>query len=171
MLDLTSNRISHVMSEEEFAAAKADLRKVAAQLNFLVKLTPTESTTLYRLSDADKMFVRNCMTEIENISDIIPAYLKPEEIVKDLTCGEQLLELENVLADMLENVRTNRRLANTEAYNGASILYRLVGAAARSGSAAAVAVQNRMQTYHSNKRKGGRMSMAKAAKNNDAGVN
>lgn len=167
MIDLTSNRISHVMSAEEFAAAKAELQKLSEHLNFLVKVTQTEADAFYNISDADKTFIRNCLMEMNSASDIIPPYLKPDEMVKDLACGEQLMELEITLAELLDNVRLNRRLANYEAYNGTSVFYRLVGAAARSGSASAKAMYERLQSYHVNKKKGGRSSATKAARSND----
>ena len=164
MIDLTANRLSDVMSAEQFAATKTELQKVAENLNFLVKLTPSESEILYNTSDADKTFVRNCLTEMSSAGEIIPPYLKPEEMVKDLVCGDQLLELENTLGEMLDSMRRNRRLANYEAYNGASVFYRLVGAAARSGSASAKPLYDRLQSYHLNKKKGGRVSAARVTK-------
>ena len=133
MIDLTSNRISHVMSAEEFAAVKTELQKMSKQLDFLVKLSPNETEAFYGVSDGDKTFIRNCVMEMNSAGDLIPPYVKAEEIVKDLACGDQLLELENVLSDLLENVKQNRRLANYEAYNGAAVFYHLMGTAARSG--------------------------------------
>lgn len=170
MIDLTSNRISHVMTAEQFAAAQADLQTFAKNLNFLVKLTPVESEQLYRVSDADKTFVRNCMNEMNKAGDLIPPYLKPEEVAKDIACGDQLLELENALAEVLDNVRMNRRLANYEAYSGTSVFYRLIGAAARSGSSVAQAMYNRMQSYHLNQKNGGRTA-AKATKKDAPSTN
>lgn len=165
MIDLTSNRISHVMSAEEFAAAKAELQKVSKQLDFMVKVTNAESDAFYRVGDADKTFMRNSLMEMSNASELLPPYLTTEELAKDLTCGDQLLELENALSDLLDNVRLNRRLANYEAYNGASVFYRLMGAAARSGSAQAKAIYDRLQSYHINKKKNGRAPATKAEQN------
>ncbi len=165
MIDLTSNRISHVMSAEEFAATKAELQKVNKQLDFLVKLSPNETEAFYGVSDGDKTFIRNCVTEMNSAGDLIPPYVKAEEIVKDLACGDQLLELENALSDLLENVKQNRRLANYEAYDGAAVFYHLMGTAARSGSGQAKAIYDRLQEHH--KAKGRRKSATKTdAKSN-----
>lgn len=164
MIDLTSNRISSAMSAEAFAATKTELQKVVQNLSFLVKLTQEEIDAMYNMSDADKTFVRNSIVEMNGAADLLPAYLKSEEISKDLTCGDQLLELENTLNELLTNVRRNRMLAYYEAYTGASVFYHLTGAAARSGSASARAMYDRMKSYHVNKKKGGRSTAQRSAK-------
>lgn len=171
MIDLNSNRITSAMSAEAFAATKTDLQKVSQSLaSFLIKLDQQETDTLYRMSDADKTFVRNCLTEMNSAGDILPAYVKPDDIQQDLLCGDQLLELENALAELLTNIRRNRMLANHEAYQGASVFYRLVSAAARSGSAPAKAMYNRLQKYHLNRKKGGRTVVQSTQNNNDTPV-
>ena len=161
MIDLTSNRISHAMSVEEFASTKALIQKVSEALSFLVKLGKEDVDLMYNMSDADKTFVRNCLVEMNNATDIIPGYLKAEEISTDLTCGEQLLEIENTMSEMVANIRRNRMLANYEAFSGASVFYRIVGAASRSGSAPAKAMYERLKSYHVNRNKGGRSSKSK----------
>ena len=171
MIDLTSNRISALLSAEDFAATKTELQKVSQFLSFLVKLTPEETEAMYNMSDADKTFVRNCLTEMSGASDLMPSYLKVEEVGKDLACGDQLLELENTLNELLTNVRRNRMLAYYEAYTGASVFYHLTGAAAKSGSGPAKAMYERMKTYHVNKKKGGRSSVQRAAKSGDVRSN
>jgi hypothetical protein len=171
MIDLTSNRISAVMTAEAFAGTKTELQKVSQDLSFLVKLTQEETEAMYNMSDADKTFVRNCITEMNGATDILPPYLKSEEVGKDLACGDQLLELENTLVELLTNVRRNRMLVNYEAYTGASVFYHLVGAAARSGSAPAKAMYDRLKSYHVNKKKGGRSSVATPAKSGDTRAN
>lgn len=168
MIDLTSNRISAVLSAEDFAATKTDLLQIVQKLSFLVKLTQDETDAMYNMSDADKTFVRNCITEMGGATDLLPSYLKVEEVQKDMACGDQLLELENTLSELLTNVRRNRMLAYYEAYTGASVFYHLSGAAAKSGSAAAKAMYDRMKNYHVNKKKGGRASTLRATKSGDA---
>ncbi|HOY07845.1 MAG TPA: hypothetical protein PLO67_20685 [Saprospiraceae bacterium] len=163
MIDLTSNRISALLSAEELAATKSDLDKVSQRLSFLVQLTQKEIERMYKISDADKTFVRNCLAEMSGASDITPPYLNAEEISRDLACNEQLLELENTLSELLLNVRRNRILAGKEAYNGASVFYRLVATAARSGSGPAQAIHERLQKHHHHKIKSGRSRAAQRA--------
>jgi hypothetical protein len=158
MIDHTSNRISHVMEAAKFADAKASLQKLTEHLAFMVKLSQEEVDALNKISDADKTFIRNCLTEMPNATEFLPAYFKTEEVQKDLVCGDQLLELENVLFELYTNVRKNRMLANAEAYAGASVFYRLTHAAGLAGSASAKSMHQRMQSYHINKRAGGRSS-------------
>jgi hypothetical protein len=156
MINLNSNRIAAAMSAEAFQATKTDLQKVSQHLSFLVNLTQAETDALYNMSDADKTFVRNCITEMNGAAELLPPYLKSEDVSSDLACGDQLLELENMLSELLTNVRRNRMLANYEAFSGASVFYRLVGAAARSGSAPAAAMYERMRSYHVSRNKAGR---------------
>ena len=154
MIDLNSNRITSAMSAEAFGATKNHVQQLTQSLaSFLIKLDQKETESLYRMGDADKTFVRNCLTEMNGAGDILPAYVKPDDIVQDLLCGDQLLELENALAELLTNVRRNRMLANSEAYGGAAVFYRLVGAAARSGSAPAKAMYERLRKYHISRNK------------------
>ena len=154
MIDLNSNRITSAMSAEAFATTKSDIQKLSQSLSaFLIKLDQEDTDGMYRMSDADKTFVRNCLTEMGSAGDILPAYVKSEDIHQDLLCGDQLLELENALSELLTNVRRNRMLANHEAYGGAAVFYRLVGAAARSGSAPAKAIHERLYKYHQNRTK------------------
>ncbi len=163
MIDLTSNRISAALSTEAFAAVKTELQNVSRHLSFLVKLSQEEVEAMYKMSEADKSFVRNCLTEMGAAADILPPYLKTDDISTDLACTDQLLELENSLSEMLINVRRNRILAGKEAYNGAAVFYRLVSAAARSGSGPAKAMHERLQKYHQNKTKGGKAAAARRA--------
>ena len=164
MIDLTSNRISAVLSADDFAATKTDLQHITQKLSFLIKLTQDETEAMYNMSDADKTFVRNCITEMGSAVDLLPPYLKVEEVQKDMACGDQLLDLENTLSELLTNVRRNRMLAYYEAYTGASVFYHLTGAAAKGGSGPARAMYDRMKNYHVNKKKGGRASAIRAQK-------
>lgn len=154
MIDLNSNRIAAAMSAEAFAATKNDIQKLTQSLStFLIKLDQSETDSMYRMSDADKTFVRNCLTEMAAAGNILPVYVNGEDIRQDLLCGDQLLELENNLSELLTNVRRNRMLANHEAYQGAAVFYRLVNAAARSGSAPAQAMYERLKKYHQSRTK------------------
>ena len=163
MQDLTSNRISYVLNAEEFSAAKSHLQKLYESLHFMVKLTPKETDLFYRISDADKNFMRNCLMEMNSAGDLLPPFVKPEEVVKDLTCGDQLLELENSVTELLEHIRRNRRLVNHEAYTTTSMFYHTIGSAARAGMAQARAMYERMQSYHVNQKRNARSAAAKAA--------
>ncbi|MFN0013109.1 MAG: hypothetical protein ACKVU2_01055 [Saprospiraceae bacterium] len=164
MVDLTSNRISHVMNQEALSNIKGNLQGLSSVLSFMVKLSQEEVDALYKISDSDKTFIRNCLTEVPNAATFLPDYFSPEELSKDLTCGDQLLEIENALFELYTNVRRNRMLANSEAYAGAKVLYRLTNAAAVSGNGSAKAMYGRMQAYHVGKKGSGvRNSRLKAS--------
>jgi hypothetical protein len=101
MIDLTSNRISAVLSAEDLAATNSDLEKVSQRLSFLVQLTQKEIERMYKISDADKTFVRNCLAEMSGASDITPPYVNAEEISRDLAgAGDLLAILVEVLNPM-----------------------------------------------------------------------
>lgn len=98
MIDLTSNRISAVLSAEELAATNSDLEKVSQRFSFLVQLTQKEIERMYKISDADKTFVRNCLAEMSGAADITPPYVNAEEISRDLAgAGDLLATLVEVL--------------------------------------------------------------------------
>jgi hypothetical protein len=156
MIDLTSNRISHVMSAEALQQTKQDLQDLSSNLNFMVSLSQEEVDALYKVSDADKTFIRNCIADMPTAEAFLPPYFKAEEVRKDMNCGEQLLELENALLELYTNVRRNRMLANAEAYAGASVFYRLTQAAGRAGNPSAQSVYERMLQYHQGQKRGKR---------------
>ena len=144
------NRLSHTMSEEELNDVKMAIKSVAAKMPFLVNLNDDDVLSMNKISDGDKVFIADCMSEAKEAEALLPPYFKIVEIQKDNTLNDQLYEIEDTLFEMYQHVRRNRMLAADEAYSGVSTFYTLVKTAATSKTkiASAVAMYKRLQDYH-----------------------
>ena len=144
------NNLSHTMSEEELNEVKMTLKSIGIKMPFLINLTDDDVLGMNKISDGDKVFIADCMSEAKEAEALLPPYFKIGEIQKDNALNDQLYEVEDMLFEMYQHVRRNRMLAADEAYSGVSTFYSLIKTAATSKTniAAAVAMFKRLQGYH-----------------------
>jgi hypothetical protein len=145
------NRISHTLSAEELTDIKNIIKSISIKMPFLVDLAEDDVLAFNKISDGDKVFIADCMTEAQEADGLLPPYFKPLEIAKDDTLNDQLYEIEDMLFEVYQRVRRNRMLAADEAYSGVSTFYNLMKAAANSKISKAIGIYKRLQSYHQKK--------------------
>jgi hypothetical protein len=114
-------------------------------------LTDADVTSMNKISDSDKTYIADCLTEAANAQDLVPAYFSVEDIRKEDQLNDSLYEVEDMLLELYQDVKRNRMAAADRAYSGVSNFYGLVKAAADANVPKAIAIHKRMQEYHKRK--------------------
>ena len=79
------NNLSHTMSEEEINEVKTTLKSIGIKMPFLINLTDDDVLGMNKISDGDKVFIADCMSEAKEAEALLPPYFKIGEIQKDNT--------------------------------------------------------------------------------------
>ncbi len=155
------NHTPHVMASEDFVDVKNTIKSLWTKLFFLRDLTDENTVSFNKLSDGDKIFISDCLTEAEEaaLKKLLPAYTDIDKIRKSDLSHDQLWVIEDALTELLAHVRRNRMLAADDAYSGVSSMYSSIKQAAKNKIQGAIAMFGRLQSYHMKK-----VEAAKAAK-------
>lgn len=137
-----------VMGQVDFLNLKNRIIALRADMTFLQSLTDEDVIAMNKISDGDKVYIGDCLTEASNAQDLLPAYFSVEDIRKDDALNDELYELEDMLFELYQNVRRNRMAAAARAYSGVSTFYGLVKSAADAKVEKAIAMYKRLQDYH-----------------------
>ena len=74
------------MTEADLSEVKELIEQIETRMPFLIGLTADERSTLPKISDSNKVFVQNCINAMDNNVELLPSYLKLEEIKKTCNC-------------------------------------------------------------------------------------
>ena len=129
----TTSRLSLALPAAKLAKITQLLTDLNAELDFTVGLTTEERVALPKMNDGSEPFVDDALAGAQQNADIFPAYIKLEELQKDLALYTQLGPLVERLAGLSERLRDTQILAGSEAYVTALMIYRLAEAAAKAG--------------------------------------
>jgi hypothetical protein len=144
MSNITTNRVSAMLSDTELTSIKTRLNEVAA-LPFLLGLTVEERISLPKMNDSNKTFVEDSINAIVNNLHMMPAYFDAAELKKDLTLFMQLDEIALIIGQLYEKINDTMMQAGSEAYVTALTGYRLFNAAAIAGIPGADAIYQKLQ--------------------------
>ena len=133
MANITNNRISAVLTEEQIAAIKAHLAGIATEMPFLLGLTAEERIRLPKIDVANRNFVKDALTALRNNPGLLPDFINVAEMEKDLILFEQLDELLLLANGWVERLRDTQILAGSEAYSSALFAYRIFQIGADAG--------------------------------------
>jgi hypothetical protein len=153
------NHTPHVMSKEEFLGVKNTIKSVRAQLSFTREMTDEDTKVFNKISDGDKVFIGDCLTEAEDAAGMLPPYLSISKIQTSDASHDQLWVLEDALLELYLHVRRNRMLAADDAFSGVSSLYNSIKGAAKEKVSGSIPMYERLKAYHMKK-----VEAAKAAK-------
>ncbi len=128
-----NNRISVVVTPEQTAKVKSLMQEIDVALPFLIGLSVNERKTLPKIDVSNKVFVEDCLNAVRNNPDMLPAYLKYEEMKKDFDGFTVLDELEKMAEQLCQKIIDTRMLMGSEAYMSGLTAYRLFEAAGTAG--------------------------------------
>jgi hypothetical protein len=154
------NRLSATITEADFSEVKELIEQIETRMPFLIGLTADERSTLPKISDSNKVFVQNCINAMDNNVELLPSYLKLEEIKKDLQLFQQLEELELLSLQLTEKIRDSKMLCGSEAYVSSLSAYRFFEAAAMAGVAGADTAYDNLKKRFSGQGKVGNSTVA-----------
>ncbi len=139
------NRVSATITETEISEVKGLFDQIEMRMPFLIGLTADERVTMPKISDANKIFVQNCINAMVNNAELLPSYLNVDDLAKDLELFGQLEEMELLAMQLSEKIRDTRMLAGSEAYVSSLSAYRFFEAAALAGVAGADTVYDMLK--------------------------
>ncbi|GAA0537707.1 hypothetical protein [Chitinophaga japonensis] len=139
------NRVSATITAEDLQAVRQSITAITEKLPFLTGLTDDEKKRLPKIDGSNKTFVEDALQAIKTNSTLVPSFVNPEEMSKDLALFMQLDEIHLLLQELTEKVRSTQTVAGSEAYSSALMSYRLFQAAAQAGVPGAASIFNHLR--------------------------
>lgn len=140
-----TNRINTTVAAATLTDIKTKLADINTVLPFLIGLTPDERKTLPRINEANKIFVEDAINAIKNNTEVLPAYIKLQDVTNDLELFNQLDELIQITNQLLQKLVDTQALAGSEAYVNSLVAYRLFEGASRAGLAGTQAIYDALK--------------------------
>jgi hypothetical protein len=128
-----NNRLSKTLTQAEIDALRGAFNTIETILPWLIGLNTSEKVALPKMNDSNKTFTEDAQTGLSINADIFPAYLKADEMGKDVTLFNQLEEFVQRSSKLCEKLSDTQTLAGSEAYITALAVYRLAESAAIAG--------------------------------------
>jgi hypothetical protein len=150
MANITDNRLNLVMTDPELASAVQHFTDLKTQMPFLVGLALGEKKEMQGINVSNKAWVEDCIIEMEQDPSILPGFLTPAMVTRDLKLFEQLDVVRVNAADFAAKVSDTQFLAGAEAYAVCLIYYKILEAAAKAGIAGAAERYNRLKARFEN---------------------
>ncbi|WP_289053851.1 hypothetical protein [Carboxylicivirga marina] len=144
-MSYSSNQISVTMPQEDVVEVIDLLKQIKEKMPFLTGVKPEQRKRLPKMDKRNYSFVQDVETAIKNDASILPSYVSPEEMSKDLKLYEQLEELLAPLAYLYDHVRDTQMLAGSEAYSNALMVYNMIKAANKAGLPGANSLYNQLK--------------------------
>lgn len=133
MSNTPQNKLSAAMSEKDILAVKKSIADIVKSMPFLIGLSEGEKKRMTKMNTANKVFVEDVIKTYDSIKPILPNFISVDEVSRDLQLFDQLDEVEVQVEELLEKVRSTRRLAGSEAYSSALMIYQLLKTASKAG--------------------------------------
>jgi hypothetical protein len=140
------NRLNATISAANVTAIKAKLAEVSELMPFLIGLKPEEKQALPKINEANKIFVEDAITAIENNPEVLPVYIKVVDIKTDLTLFQQLDEIKGLVDQLFQKIEDTQTLAGSESYVSSLTAYRLFDSAANAGLPGMQAVYDNLKS-------------------------
>ena len=133
MANLNDNRIDKVISKEDLETIVSAFATISSLLPN-VSLTDEERKTLVSMDVDNRIFADETLVELDNGgADIVPAYIKKENLRNDLMCSEQMQRIMALSENVLRQASDANRVASSEAMTVSFLTYNLFAAASKVG--------------------------------------
>ena len=129
----SKNQISVTMEQEAVTQVIDLIKQINALMPFLTGLTPEQRKRLPKIDKRNRDFVKDVEMAIKNDNSILPGYIKPDEMAKDLNLFDQLEQVLAPLSYLYDRVSDTQMLAGSEAYSSALMVYNMVKVADKAG--------------------------------------
>ncbi|WP_300602792.1 hypothetical protein [Niabella sp.] len=154
MTNATFNRVDATLTPAVVQTVKDQLMAIEQALPFLVGLTNAERMALPKISVSNKVFTEDAIQAAANNAALLPAFIKVENMKKDLALFHALDELVMLVQQLGEKLADTQLLAGSEAYSSALAMYKILGAAAESGVQGTKTVYEQLRQRFSGQGKG-----------------
>jgi hypothetical protein len=133
MANFNDNRISEMISKENFD----EIRNAFTEISALIPeaaLTDVERKSLVSMDVDNRVFADNVLIELDNGgAEIVPAYIKKENLRTDLVTAAQLEQLQVLCSNLLRKISDANRVVSSEAMTVSFLTYNLLSAVAKVG--------------------------------------
>ncbi len=146
MANITANLLSTTINAADDAAlgaAGGQLESILAL--YLVSLSEEERKSLFSLDVENKVFAEQALDEAQHNGSVLPTFIQPTELEKDITFWTQLDNMESRLLNLLQKIKDTKRRAGHEAYAMAVVIYGLYESAHVAGIPGATQSYNRLK--------------------------
>ena len=150
MSNVLNNRLSVTVDPQVINEVKTKIDEINTLLPFLTGLTKDERKKLPKINRSNKVFVEDTLNSLRQNGEIVPNFIKVEEVEKDYSLYNDLKILALELAELSEKVNDTRILAGSEAYSTSLLAYKMFGVAANSGVPGAEALYGRLRERFAN---------------------
>lgn len=152
------NKISVELNVEVLTQIKDLLKQITELMPFLIGLSPDERMRYPKMDVSNKDFVNDTVNAISNDGAILPGYINPDEMKKDLNLFNQLEEVLVPLSYLYDQVRDTQMLAGSEAYSTALMVYKMTKAAAKAGVPGANSIYTQLKGRFERGKKAGSLN-------------
>ncbi len=118
------NRIEATLSSADRQAALDALALVRAKLPFLVSLASDDRQSLPKMGDKSRAFVSQALAVAEQNDAFLPRSFDITEMRKDVELAEAIYPILVAATQLLERLEDTYKLAGSDAYSAALIVYR-----------------------------------------------
>lgn len=144
-MNITVNRLDLVLTDPQIAAAIQHFVDLKAGLPPLIGLTADEKKAMPGIDVSNKQWALDCLNEMEQDPSLLPGFLTPNNVKRDLVLFDQLEVIKVNALDFADRISDTQYMAGAEAYAVCLIYYRILEAAAKAGIAGADERYNRLR--------------------------
>lgn len=145
-MNITNNRLDLVLTDPQIAAAVQHFTDLKAGLPPLIGLTADEKKAMPGIDVSNKQWALDCLNEMEQDPSLLPGFLTPNNVKRDLVLFDQLEVIKVNALDFADRISDTQYLAGAEAYAVCLIYYRILEAAAKAGIPGADERYNRLKS-------------------------
>lgn len=138
MGNLTENRLDTIMAPEDLAAITEAVSVITSKLP-AVSLTDVQRRRMKRINVANKVFVEDAITQATlNGEGILPPYISPAAMRRDLTLYEQADQIRATLTGLMQHIDDIKQVTGDELYSTALATYHFFESAHKAGVSNAI---------------------------------
>jgi len=142
-----SNRVSETLTTDQEKQLHDAFDVIEAIVStFVVGLSATERSVLPKISNSNKTFTGDALLGAKQNPELLPSYVKVEEMEKDYVLYNQLDPYVERVNKLFVKLSDTQMLAGSEAYTGALTVYKLASSAADGGVPGANALYQMLKT-------------------------
>lgn len=122
----THNLVSASIAAADKTAVQTAIQTINGKLPFLISLTNDERKGGIKLGDKTVAFILKAIDYAEANPMLVPPYVNLVEIKKDYTLQQDLIEIQQWMAELLQKIEDTQQEAGVEALNGILGFYQAV---------------------------------------------
>ena len=117
------SNISAVLAEADQLTILTKINEIKALLPFLVNLQQEERSVMLKMGDKSVPFVEKALGYSQSTPNLVPPYIDPAELKKDVELVQRLTPVFNAIAQLYESLDDTVMAVGSEAFSAALAVY------------------------------------------------